>query len=295
MLTRRRLIEISLLSIPAVHLAVGSRAAAASGLSALADRFAAVEAASRGRLGVAVLDTNSGSIVGRRVDERFPMCSTFKLLAVASTLARIDSNLERLDRRIPVAPEDVLSYAPIARQHAGRDMSVAELCDASITVSDNTAANLLLAALGGPEALTRYMRALGDGVTRLDRIEPDLNEGTPGDVRDTTTPAAMARTVRELVFGSALAPDSRRRLTDWLVACWTGDAKLRAGLPSSWRVGDKTGSGGHGTSNDVAVAWPPDRAPLIIASYLTETGAPDDLRNATHAAAARAVVQALSQ
>ncbi len=174
-------------------------------------------------------------------------------------------------------------------------MSVAELCEAALVLSDNTAANLLLTRLGGPAALTGYARFLGDDATRLDRTEPDLNEATPGDPRDTTTPAAMARTVRTLVFGTALAPTSRDRLIKWLVDCKTGSARLRAGLPPSWRVGDKTGSGSDGSSNDVVVIWPQHRPPLIIAAYLTETSGSDDERNATHAAVARSVAASLAR
>jgi beta-lactamase class A len=173
-------------------------------------------------------------------------------------------------------------------------MTVAELCEAAVTLSDNTAANLLLASLGGPSAITAYARSLGDDITRLDRIEPELNEATPGDPRDTTTPAAMAKNLKLLATGTALSAASRDQLNAWLVGCKTGDAKLRAGLPKSWRVGDKTGSGGHGSNNDVAVIWPDGRPPVIIASYLTETTISDDQRNAVHAAVGRAVAAAIA-
>ena len=149
-------------------------------------------------------------------------------------------------------------------------MPVGALCEAAITLSDNTAANLLLESLGGPMAITAYARSLGDELTRLDRIEPDLNEARPGDPRDTTTPAAMAKNFMVLSTGAALPVSSRDQLNGWLTGCKTGGARIRAGLPGSWRVGDKTGSGGHGSSNDVAVIWPDGRPPVIIASYLTE-------------------------
>jgi beta-lactamase class A len=188
-----------------------------------------------------------------------------------------------------------LSYAPIAKQHVNGDgLSIGELCEAAVTVSDNTAANLILQSLGGPSALTRYARSLGDEYTRLDRIEPDLNEAAPDDPRDTTTPAAMAKNLMVLATGAALSAASRDQLIAWLLACKTGDAKLRAGLPKAWRIGDKTGAGGHGSSNDVAVVWPLNRAPLLIAAYLTGTEASDDRRNATHAGVARAVADALA-
>jgi beta-lactamase class A len=168
-------------------------------------------------------------------------------------------------------------------------MTLAELCEAALTVSDNTAANALLASFGGPPALTSYARSLGDTVTRLDRAEPDLNEATPGDPRDTTTPAAMLGNLHRLVLGDALAPGSRARLTSWLAANTTGSARIRAGLPKEWRVGDKTGSGNHAVANDVAVAWPPGRAPLLLSVYYAESSASADQRNAVIAEAARIV------
>ncbi|WP_407174683.1 class A beta-lactamase [Bradyrhizobium sp. STM 3562] len=267
--------------------------AAETGFARLPDAFAKAEVDSGGRLGVTVLDTGDGTAIGHHENERFPMCSTFKVLAAAAVLSRIDAGEEQIARRIRVAPGDLLAYAPVTKQHVGADMSVADLCEAALTLSDNTAANLLLASLGGPSAVTQYARALGDDLTRLDRIEPDLNTADPGDLRDTTTPLAMARDLAALATGTALSPASRELLINWLVGCKTGDAKLRAGLPKTWRVGDKTGSGAHGTSNDVAVIWPPGRAPLIIAVYLTETALPDDKRNASFAAIGRAVAAAL--
>ncbi|WP_245286425.1 class A beta-lactamase [Bradyrhizobium sp. ARR65] len=267
--------------------------AAESGLARLPDAFAEAEADSGGRLGVAVLDSAAGAAIGHRENEHFPMCSTFKVLAVAAVLSRIDAGKEQITRRIRIAPGDLLAYAPVTQQHVGADMSVADLCEAALTLSDNTAANLLLASLGGPSAVTQYARALGDDLTRLDRVEPDLNTADAGDLRDTTTPLAMARNLTALATGTALSPASRELLINWLIGCKTGDAKLRAGLPKTWRVGDKTGSGAHGTSNDVAVIWPPGRAPLIVTMYLTETALPDDKRNATFAAIGREISAAL--
>jgi beta-lactamase class A len=273
----------------------GFAAEAKAGFAKLVEAFAKIEAESGGRLGVAVLDTQSGASAGHRADERFPICSTFKLLAAAATLAKVDSGKEQLARRVRIEPGDLLSYAPIAKQHVNGDgLSIGELCEAAVTVSDNTAANLILQSLGGPSALTRYAHSLGDEYTRLDRIEPDLNEAAPDDPRDTTTPAAMAKNLMVLATGAALSPASRDQLIAWLLACKTGDAKLRTGLPKGWRIGDKTGAGGHGSSNDVAVVWPLNRAPLLIAAYLTGTEASDDRRNATHAGVARAVADALA-
>jgi beta-lactamase class A len=263
--------------------------------TAEADRtLAGLEARHGGRLGVAVLDTGSGARLERRAHERFAMCSTFKTLAAALVLARVDRNDERLDRRVVFAKGDLVTYSPVTEKRVGAPgMTLAELCEAAITLSDNTAGNLLLASVGGPAALTAYLRSIGDAVTRLDRIETDLNEATPGDPRDTTTPAAMLETVRRVVVGDALgdvlSAASRERLTSWLVANRTGDARLRAGFPKDWRVGDKTGSGNHAATNDVAVVWPPGRPPLVVAVYYAESSASDGARNGILADVARAI------
>lgn len=254
-----------------------------------------IEAESGGRLGVAVLDTPSGERIGHRADERFPMCSTFKLLAAAAILARVDAERERLDRRIRFEAGDVVVNSPITKdRHGGDGMSLAELCEAAMTASDNTAGNLLLANLGGPAGLTAYARSLGDTVTRLDRIEPELNEALPGDPRDTTTPAAMLANLHTLALANALSAKSRDQLVQWLVGNKTGDTRLRAGLPAEWRAGDKTGAGDNGTTNDVGLIWPPDRAPVIVSVYLTGTSATGERRNASVASVGRAVVSALS-
>jgi beta-lactamase class A len=292
MLTRRSFAKLSFGSL--IGSQCGRAVAAETGLGALGAAFAKIEADSGGRLGVAVLDTASGSLAGHRIDERFPTCSTFKALAAAAILARVDTGKEQLTRRIPIEPKDILSYAPVTKQRVGQDMSVAELCEAMVTLSDNTAANILMASMGGPATITAYARSLGDEITRLDRIEPDLNEATPGDPRDTTTPAAMAKDLKALVIANALSAGSRDQLVAWLVGCKTGDARLRAGLPKSWRVGDKTGTGAHGSSNDAAVIWPDGKPPVIVASYLTETTISDDQRNAVHEAVGRAVAAAIT-
>ncbi len=258
--------------------------------SALAD----LERRVGGRLGVAALDTASGRRAGWRSDERFPMSSTFKFLAAALALSRVDRGDDTLDRRIVFSARDLVTYSPVTQDHVGPDgMSVAEICDAAVTLSDNTAGNLLLASFGGPPALTAYARALADGATRLDRIETELNEAAPGDPRDTTTPAAMLGNMQRLVVGDALSSASRDRLIGWLLACKTGGKRLRAGLPSDWRVGDKTGGGNNGTANDIAIAWPPGRGPLLIAVYFTGSTIADDARSAAIAEAGRIAVASL--
>ena len=252
--------------------------------------FAELERRNGGRLGVAALDTASGRRADYRRDERFPLCSTFKFLAAAFVLARVDRGHEKLDRRVVFADKDLVPYSPVTKDRVGAGgMSMAEICDAAVTLSDNTAGNLMLASFGGPSALTHFARTLDGGVTRLDRIETALNEATPGDPRDTTTPAAMLEIMRRLLVGDTLSAGSRERLTGWLLANKTGDKRLRAGLPADWRVGDKTGTGGNGSANDIAVVWPPGRAPILVAVYFTGSTVSDEARNAVIANAGRIV------
>ncbi len=227
-----------------------------------------LEEKSAGRLGVAVLDTETGHILAHRGDEHFAMASTFKAPLAAAVLARVDAGQENLSRMISYGSSDLLSYAPVTGKHiAEGEMSVADLCQAAVELSDNTAANLLLVSIGGPAGLTKYLRSIGDEKTRLDRNEPTLNTNLPDDQRDTTTPVAMAQTLAKLLTGDALSPQSRQHLTDWMIACQTGATKLRAGLDPAWKVGDKTGSGENGASNDIAIVWPEGRNPIVIAAY----------------------------
>lgn len=256
----------------------------------LAD-WTAIEAASGGRLGVAVLDTADGSLQGHRLDERFPMCSTFKWLASAFVLHRVDTGQERLDRRIAFGPEVLLAHSPVTQQHVGEGMTLGQLCEATITVSDNAAANLILKTYGGPAALTRYIRTLGDRHTRLDRYEPQLNQAAPGDPRDTTTPRAMATALQACLVDNALTPESRERLAGWMEATSTNGQRLRARLPAGWRMGSKTGTGARGSTNDVGIFWPPGRPPVLVAAYLTQTTAPEADRHAAIAAVAAAVTR----
>ena len=244
--------------------------AGAARADALEKQLAAIEAEVGGRLGVAMLDTASGHVRGRRMHERFPMCSTFKLLLASAVLTRKDHGEEDLARRVVYSHAQVVSYSPVSGPRAGGEgMTIAELCEAALTRSDNTAANLLLESIGGPPVITAFARGLGDALTRLDRNETTLNEAIPGDSRDTTTPAAMVANMRALLLGERLSAASREQLIAWLVANKTGDARLRAGLPKDWRVGDKTGTGDRGTANDIAIVWPTGRAPILVATYLT--------------------------
>lgn len=255
-----------------------------------AGRIGKLERSTGGRLGIFALDTLSGLTMTHRAHERFPMCSTFKFLAASAILSRVDHGKEHLDRRITYTKNDLLAYAPVTTKNlANGSMTVGELCAAAVDYSDNTAANLLLAALGGPAAVTAFARSLGDGVTRLDRKEPALNTAIPGDVRDTTTPDATAYVMRKLLLGNVLSESSRNRLNAWLLANRTGDDRIRAGVPKSWRVGDKTGSGDGGTRNDIAVLWPPHRAPIILTVYLTGSKVSAGAGDAAIASVARLV------
>jgi len=248
----------------AVALAVSPRTLAmqARGVAA---RLAALEQRHGGRLGIAILDTGNGARAAWRGDERFLMCSTFKLLLVAAVLKRVEGGQEKLDRRVVFGKDVLLEYAPVTRLHVGPPgMTVAQLCEAAITLSDNTAANLLLATIARPSGVTHYARTLGDTLTRLDHIEPFLNR--PNSEDDTTTPWAMLGDMQKLLLGDALSQGSRDLLTRWLTANKTGADSLRAGLPADWREADKTGSG-HTANNDIAILWPPNRKPLIVTSY----------------------------
>jgi beta-lactamase class A len=290
MITRRKFAG-AMLGVSIAGVAVGSGGAfgkvvkagaakqgggAANKADAIRQRLAQIEVESGGRLGVSILDTTSGLHAGLRTDERFPMCSTFKLLAAGLVLTRVDHGQEDLERRVVFSKSDLVPYSPATSQHTRErtgeaGMSVADLCKAALTLSDNTAANLLLASFGGPAALTAFARSIGDGITRLDRNEPTLNEATPGDPRDTTTPNAMLGNLRELLLGERLSSLSRAQLLAWLAANQTGGERIRAKLPKDWGVGDKTGTGDHGTANDIAILWPPGRGPILVTVYLTET------------------------
>ncbi|MDI1273860.1 class A beta-lactamase [Polaromonas sp.] len=286
---RRQLIQAAGLAATTLLASGCARSLGAPVNAAQASRFEQalrqIESASAGRLGAAMLDTHSGASYAYRGAERFPMCSTFKFLAAAQVLSRVDQGQEQLDRRITVRASDIIQHSPATKPRVGGlPMTLAELCEATITLSDNAAANLMLKEMGGPPGLTAYMRSLGDDITRLDRIAPELNESTPGDPRDTTTPQAMLQSMQKILLGTALSTASRAQITRWLLDNKTGDRKLRALLPAGWRVGDKTGGGAYGSNNDIGIFWPPGRAPILVTAYLTQTQAEPPIRD-------RAIVQ----
>jgi beta-lactamase class A len=260
---------------------------------AFRDAVLATERASGGRLGLSVVDTGSGERFAHRADERFPMCSTFKFALAAAILKRVEEGQEKLARRLQVAKADLVSHSPFCETRVGGTASLTELCHATVTVSDNAAANLLLRTIGGPAGFTRRLRSFGDSTTRLDRWETDMGEARPGDVRDTTTPDAMAGLAQRLLLGSALAPASRTRLVDWMKQTTTGLKGIRDGVPGNWQVADKTGSGGYGTDNHVAVLWPPSGTPLVVASYVTGSSLPSGQTRPLHARIGRAIAAAI--
>ncbi len=261
-----------------------------------ADQIAAIEARLGGRIGVAGLDTGSGKRIDYRAEERFPLCSTFKFLAAAAVLKRVDEKKDKLDRFVSYDAKDILEYAPVTKAHLGNGgMTLDALCAAAIEQSDNTGGNLLLEAIGGPVGLTNFARDLGDRMTRLDRKEPELNSAIPGDDRDTTTPASMLGDIRQLLVGNTLSASSRQQLEEWLQANETGAGMIRVGIPTNWIVGDKTGRGANGATNDVAIVHPPDRAPIVLAIYCVGSTASANDRAAAVAEAAKVVAESFGK
>lgn len=272
----------SFLLLSGITLLTGVHTASAS-VSSRASAFEArcreLEAESGGLLGVYVLDARSDSEFLYRADTRFPMCSTFKWLAAAAVLGQVDAGRERLDRLVRFAAKDVLEYSPVTAPHAnGPGMSLGQLCEAAITESDNTAGNLLLDAVGGLHGFNAFLRLQGDSHTRLDRYEPELNEGKPGDPRDSTTPAAMGADLRRLLLGEGLSAVSRQQLSNWMLATRTSGKRLRAGLEPGWRLADKTGTGRSGIANDVGIYWTPKGQAVVVCVYLTQAKAAYDVQ-----------------
>jgi len=283
-ISRRTMLSGSLIAASAL---LSLPAAANDAEDALRRELAALERRHGGRLGVAILESASGKLLTQRGDERFALCSTFKFLATAFVLMRVDRGQESLNRRVVYSKNDLVTYSPTTEKHVEDGMTIGEVGEAAMVLSDNTAGNLLLDSFGGPAGLTAFMRTLGDTVSRLDRRETELNEATPGDPRDTTTPLAMLDMLRKIALGNVLSAASREQLIAWLVGNKTGGKRLRAGVPQGWRVGDKTGGGSNGATNDIAVIWPPGRAPILVTAYYAEARATDDERNAVLAEVGR--------
>ncbi|CAL9312193.1 Beta-lactamase [Streptomyces sp. SudanB25_2051] len=260
-------------------------------------RLRALEAAHDARLGAFAYDTGTGRTVAYRADERFPMASLFKAVAVAAVLRDLDRDGEVLARRIRYTAQYVKDsgYSPVTElpENVRNGMTVAELCDATITRSDNTAGNLLLRELGGPTSVTRFCRSIGDDITRLDRWEPELNSAEPWRITDTTTPRAIGRTYGRLLLGDVLPAHDRERLTRWMLANQTSGERFRKGLPADWLLADKTGGGGYGSNNDAGVAWPPGRPPVVLAVQTTRCTPDAAADNELVAEAARLLAEAM--
>lgn len=246
--------------------------------------LAAIRNATGGRLGVFALDTAGGATIGIDADERYAMCSTFKAPLAAAILAEVDAGRLQLSQTIAFTRADLVPHAPTVEPAlATGSLPLSSLLSGMVSLSDNVAANLVLRLIDGPAGFTRFVRAQGDAQTRLDRIEPELNIVRGGDVRDTTTPRAMVGLMREILTGDTLTPTLRNRLIAWMAASPTGLERLRAGIPADWRAGDKTGTSGEGYFNDVAILWPPNRAPILVACYLDAPGLDPKRANAAHA------------
>ncbi|WP_417666770.1 class A beta-lactamase [Roseibium sp.] len=256
------------------------------------------EVASRlsARIGVTVLDRWGNVLWSVRGDERFPLNSTFKAFLCADLLNQIEAGRLIADAQVRITAGDLVAHSPVTKRRVGGSpMTLVELCGAAMMLSDITAANLILKAVGGPAALTSFLRETGDPVTRIDRFETELNEGTPGDPRDTTTPKAAAATLVRLAFGTSLREGARDTLIDWLIGNQVGGSLLRAGLPAGWKIGDRTGAGGHGSRSTIAIIWPPVSGPVVVAIYLTQTDAGFVVRNKAISEIGAALAMALDR
>lgn len=264
--------------------------------SAIQNELAKLEASAHGRLGLSAIGMASGMRVQYRADERFPVCSTFKTILAAAILKKSATDDRLLHKRIRYNKDELVksSYAPITEKHLTDGMTIAELCATTLQYSDNAAANFLMQELGGPTAVTAYIRTIGDDTFRLDRWEPELNTAIPGDVRDTSTPAAMEKSLQRLALGDALTLPQREQFVTWLKGNTTGSKRMLAGVPKGWIVGDKTGTGSYGTTNDIGVIWPMAGAPIVAAIYFTQNEKDARPRDDVIASATRMLVATLT-
>ncbi len=260
------------------------------------DTLRTIENRIGGRIGVSAHQPGTGRSWQYRADERFPLSSTFKPFACAALLTRVDQKTDDLARIVTYSQNDLVTYSPVTTERLDREpMSLADLCEATITLSDNTAGNLILKTIGGPAGLTEFMRSIGDPATRLDRWETTLNEGTPGDLRDTTTPNAAAASLRTLLSDDTLSSTSRQQLRTWMHNDKVADALIRSVLPEGWQIADKTGAGGYGSRSLIAMLWSPTGDPVVIAIYMTENTSTFADRNAAIAEIGAALLRELTQ
>lgn len=292
---RRFLLAGASIPFAAALAACTSWAAKEPDASSAEAQLARLEKTLDGRLGIFALNTADGSQLGHRAREHFPVSSTFKVLLASAILKRSEQAPKLMWQSIRYAQGDLVPHSPITQRHVKDGMTVSALCAAALQYSDNTAANLLMRMLGGPAAVTAFARSIGDDEFRLDRWEIDLNTAMPGDPRDTSTPEAMGRSLQRLVLGNALPPHLRGQLQEWLRGNTTGAARIRDGVPPHWEVGDKTGGGAYGTANDIAVLWPPHRAPVVVAIYTTRHQQDAKAREDVVASTARIIVNWLGE
>jgi beta-lactamase class A len=287
LITRRTLaLGLPLLAAPAV--------AATDRFAALRRAIPQIERSAGGPIGIALIDTHSGARFEHRAGQRFPLCSTFKLLLAARLLAGADAGQWQMDERLPIRRQDMLNNAPFSEKRIGGSASLLEMAEAMCVLSDNPAANLALARIGGPAALTAWLRAIGDGTTRLDRMEPEMNNETPGDPRDTSTPAAVLATARALVEGRILSAAARTQLLGWMQASQTADTMIRAALPPGWQEANKTGAGSWHARNIISRITPPGRKPIWVAAYLFAAKSELAERNRHFPPLGRAIVESLA-
>ncbi len=263
-------------------------------LGTLSKAVQAEEARLGARIGMAVFDAKDGTRWAHRGDERFPLNSTHKSFTCAALLKQVDRRVLALENQISLVRASLVTYSPVMEK-AGGQVSLREACAASVSWSDNTAANIVTDAIGGTQAFTAFMRDIGDPHTRLDRKEPEMNEATPNDLRDTTTPIAIVESLRRIILGDVLGQESRALLTDWMRNDKVADALLRASLPGTWSIADKSGAGGHGSRSIVAVIWPKDRDPVVVGIYITQTVAPMVDSNAAIARVGKVLVDVIGR
>ncbi|OZM71758.1 class A beta-lactamase [Amycolatopsis antarctica] len=272
--------------------AEGPAAAPPTSAAATPDVFGGLEREFDARLGVYAVDTGTGRELAFHADDRFAFASTVKALAAGVTLQR--NTLGELEERVRFGPGDLVPHSPVSERHVDTGMTLREAMDAALRYSDNTALNLLLPEIGGPDGLTAALRGIGDATSRSDRTETELNETAPGDPRDTSTPRALAGSLRAFALGDTLPEDKRAVLTELLRTNTTGETLIAAGAPDGWVVGDKSGAADHGTRNDIAVLWPPDRAPVVMAVMSDRRAEDAEYEDALVARAATAALTALA-
>lgn len=254
-------------------------------------KLKALETTTGGRIGVAAINTANNERLQYRANERFPFCSTYKVIGVSAILKQSMIDGDLLQSKITYNKNDLVVYSPVTEKHLADGMTVAELCEATLTKSDNTAINLLMKKLGGVSAVNNFAHSIGDETFRLDRIEPDLNTAIPGDLRDTSTPASMQQTLQQLALGNVLGSGEREQLQQWLKNNTTGNLRIRAGVPKDWIVGDKTGTGDYGSTNDIAVIWPKNCSPIVMTIFFTQNQKDAAPRNDVIASITRILVE----